>query len=168
MAGGDVERYLEGIASARRRADAGTVLELLRRVTGEEPAMWGPTMVGFGRYHYRYESGREGDAPAAAFSARRQATVLYLSDGVGAHEDLLARLGPHSTGVGCLYVKDVGAVDLDVLEQIVRGSYATLTAGTFTNRARDSGGSQPPASLHNQSSSWKERSLGGWACANWE
>jgi hypothetical protein len=98
------------------------------RVTGQ-PARLKGSIVGFGTYHYRYESGREGDAPAAAFAPRREASVVYLNDGVEAHADALARLGPHTTGVGCLYLKDLDAVDMGVLESIVAASYAKLTKG---------------------------------------
>lgn len=136
--GGDVEEFLAGVTPARRRRDATTMVGLMREVTGAEPVLWG-TIVGFGEYHYRYESGREGDAPAAGFAPRRSATVVYLSDGVDSHAESLARLGPHGTGVGCLYLKDAGAVDLAVLRQIVDRSYRTLTAGTYGNRARDAG-----------------------------
>ena len=100
--------------------------------------MWA-TVVGFGQYHYRYASGREGDGPAAGFSARKAASVVYLPDGVGAHGDLLASLGPHTAGVGCVYLKNLEEVDLGVLEAVVRRSHATLTAGTYTHRARESG-----------------------------
>ena len=89
-------------------------------------------------HHYRYDSGREGDCPAVGFAARKAATVVYLMDGVGAHRRH-ARLGPHTTGVGCLYLKDVGAVDAGVLHDMVAGSFRTLTAGTYTMRARDNG-----------------------------
>ncbi len=133
-----VRDHLASVRSARRRADAETLLDLMRRVTEQEPSMWA-TVVGFGSYHYRYESGREGDAPAAGFAARAAASTVYLPDGVGAHRDLLERLGPHTTGVGCLYLKDLGQVDLTVLEEIVRTSYAAVTAGTFGQRARESG-----------------------------
>jgi Domain of unknown function (DU1801) len=132
-----VASYLENLPDRRRR-DAETLAGLMGRATAEEPRMWG-SIVGFGSYHYRYASGREGDAPAAGFAARKRATTIYLADGVGAHEDLLARLGPHTTGVGCLYVKDLAHVDLEVLETIVRRSYSTVTAGVFGARARDSG-----------------------------
>jgi hypothetical protein len=108
----------------------------MRRVTGEEPAYRGK-LVGFGTYHYRYASGREGDAPAAAFAARGEATVVYLADGVDAHSGDLARLGPHTTGVGCLYLKDLASVDLGVLEEIVASSYATLSGGTGRQLAGD-------------------------------
>lgn len=133
-----VREHLASVRSARRRADAAVLVELMRRVTGEEPTLWA-TVVGFGSYHYRYASGREGDAPAAGFAPRAGASTIYLPDGVGAHQELLDRLGPHTTGVGCLYVKDLDRVDLAVLEEIVRRSYETVTAGTFGHRARESG-----------------------------
>jgi hypothetical protein len=133
-----VREYLEGISSPKRQRDAGTMLDLMSRATGEKPEVQG-TAVGYGRYHYRYDSGREGDAAAAGFAARKAATTVYVLDGVGAHADLLAKLGPHTTGVGCIYLKDLSQNDLDVLEQIVARSYAALTAGTYTKRARDGG-----------------------------
>ena len=134
----DVRAHLETITPTRRRRDAETLLGLMRRATGHEPRLWG-TVIGFGQYHYRYSSGREGDGPAAAFAARKAALVVYVVDGVGAHADLLEQLGPHTTGVGCLYLKDLELVDLDVLEAVVARSYARLTAGTYGARARDSG-----------------------------
>lgn len=133
-----VQERLEGIGHRKRQRDAATLLDLMRRVTGKTAQLWG-SVIGFGQYHYRYASGREGDAPAAAFSPRKAATTVYVQDGTGAHADLLARLGPHTIGVGCLYIKDLEAVDLQVLEEIVAKSYAALTAGTYTSRARESG-----------------------------
>ena len=101
--------------------------------------MWGSSIVGFGEYHYRYQSGREGDAPAAGFAARKAATTVYVADGVESHTDLLERLGPHTTGLVCIYMKDLTAVDLEILEAIVARSYATVTAGTYVQRAREGG-----------------------------
>ena len=132
-----VRNYVDGVSSPTRRRDADTLLELMGRVTGEQARMWGSSVIGFGQYHYRYESGREGDAAAVSFSPRKAATTIYLLDGVGAYPDKLSRLGPHTTGVGCLYVKDLAKVDLGVLEEIVGESYRTLTSGTYTNRAAD-------------------------------
>jgi hypothetical protein len=134
----DVPAYLEKISSAERRRDAETLLELMGRATGEQPRLWG-SVIGFGQYHYRYASGREGDAPAAGFAVRKAALTIYLLDGVAAHADLLAGLGPHTTGVGCLYLKRLRDVDLDVLESVVARSYATLTAGEYPHRAGESG-----------------------------
>ncbi len=134
----NVQAYIDGVTSPERRRDATTLVELMKRATGEPPHLWG-TIVGFGQYHYRYASGREGDAPAAGFAPRKAASTIYLLDGVEAHRDLLESLGPHSTGVGCVYIKDLTEIDLGVLEAIVANSYATLTADTYTERARDGG-----------------------------
>ena len=132
-----VQDCLDKVSSPTRRRDADTLLELMGRVTGEPARMWGSSMIGFGQYHYRYDSGREGDAAAVSFAPRKAATTIYLLDGVGAHADRLDRLGPHTTGVGCLYVKDLSQVDLAVLEEIVGESYRTVTSGTFGQRAAD-------------------------------
>lgn len=134
----DVRARIETVTPARRKRDAETLLELFDRVTGQMPRMWA-TVVGYGAYHYRYDSGREGDAPAAGFAPRKAATTIYLTDGVGHYADELGRLGPHSTGVGCLYLRDLEANDLEVLEEIIAPSYARLTEGTFTQRAREGG-----------------------------
>ncbi len=99
--------------------------------------MWG-SIIGFGEYHYRYASGREGDAPAASFAPRKEASTLYVMDGVEAYRAELDRLGPHTSGVGCIYIKDLEKVDLDALEAVVARSYERLTAGVWTNRAADS------------------------------
>lgn len=134
--GQPVEEYLAGVTPKRRQADAERLVPLFARVTGQPAVMWG-TIVGFGQYHYRYASGHEGDAPAAGFAARKAATTIYVYDGVDAHQENLARLGPHTTGVGCIYLKDLDAVDLDVLEQIVTASYAKLGDDPWTSRARE-------------------------------
>ncbi|WP_424347663.1 DUF1801 domain-containing protein [Kocuria sp. CH-021] len=134
--GQSVEEHLAGVTPKRRRADAERLVPLFTRVTGQPAEMWG-TVVGFGQYHYKYASGHEGDAPAAGFAARKAATTVYVYDGVDAHQENLARLGPHTTGVGCIYLKDLDAVDLEVLEQIVAASYAKLGDGPWTDRARD-------------------------------
>jgi hypothetical protein len=135
---GSVEEFVAAITPHKRRRDAETLLGLMRKATGTEPRMWG-SIVGFGEYDYRYASGREGTAPAAGFSPRKPATTIYLADGVGSYSDVLGELGPHTTGVGCLYVKDLDAVDLDVLRDIVTRSYETVTEGIFTHRAREGG-----------------------------
>ena len=135
----EVRGYLDSVTPANRHRDAETLLTLMGRITGEEPRMWGGGIVGFGNYHYRYPSGREGDAPAAGFAARKAATTIYLPDGVGYYTAELERLGPHSTGVGCLYIKDLEKVELGVLEEIVTASYGVVIDGTFLQRARDGG-----------------------------
>jgi hypothetical protein len=132
----DVRRLIDAVTPERRRRDAETLLALMHRATGQRAKLQG-TAIGFGLYHYRYESGREGDAAAAAFAPRKAATSLYLMDGVGAHAVDLALLGPHTTGVGCVYLKSLDDVDLEVLERIVARSYQTLTSGTYGLRARE-------------------------------
>ncbi|WP_278234595.1 DUF1801 domain-containing protein [Isoptericola sp. AK164] len=134
----DVAAFVESVARPARRRDARTLLELMARVTGEPPVLHG-TIVGFGRYRYEYASGRSGEGPAAAFAPRAAHSVVYLMDGVDAHAEDLARLGPHRTGVGCLYLTNLEKVDLAVLGTIVADSYATLTSGTYGLRARDGG-----------------------------
>ena len=134
-----VRAHIDAVASPVRRRDAEALLALMARVTGESPHMWGPSIIGFGEYHYKYASGREGDAPAAGFAPRKAATTVYLPDGVSAYPEQLARLGDHSTGVGCLYLKDLGKIDLGVLEQIIDSSYRTAISGVYGNRARESG-----------------------------
>lgn len=123
----DVEAFLDAVPDEARRQDGRTLVALLERVTAQPARLWGPSIVGFGRYHYAYPSGREGDAPAAGFSPRAAASTIYLLDGVDQYVDLLASLGPHKVGKGCLYVKRLSDVDLGVLEEIVRRSYARLT-----------------------------------------
>jgi hypothetical protein len=135
----DVRAFLDRVQNAGRKADAETLLELIGRITGEPPRMWGPSIIGFGEYHYKYQSGREGSAPGAGFAPRKPATTIYLPDGVGAYADEATRLGTHTTGVGCLYIKHLSDVDLAVLESIIASSYRSVTAGTFPHRARDSG-----------------------------
>lgn len=109
------------------RADEGRVLaDLFARASGQEPVMWGPSIIGFGTYHYRYESGREGDSPRVGFSPRKAKLVCYLKlDSVGA-APLLARLGKHGTGKGCLYINKLSDIDLSVLAELVADSYQAM------------------------------------------
>lgn len=121
--GASVEEFLAAVEHPVRRADGFALLDLMRENTGEEAIMWGPTMVGFGSYHYKYQSGREGDAPAVAFSPRKANLVLYgLTDGPDA-ERLLPELGKHKTSVACLYVNKLDDVDRDVLAEMIRTGY---------------------------------------------
>lgn len=133
-----VTELIAGIASARRRHDAEQLLELFTRVTGTTAALWHGSIIGFGTYHYEYPSGRQGDTPAAGFAPRKTASVIYLPDGVGAHEVDLGKLGPHTTGVGCLYIKNLEHIDTATLTNIIATSFAAVTADTFRHRARDS------------------------------
>jgi hypothetical protein len=137
-----VQAHLDGVTPQKRRRDAQTRLELMTRVTGETPRLW-RSVIGFGQYHYKYASGREGDAPAAGFAPRKAATSISLSDGIGRYDEQLKQLGPHTTCVGCLYIKDLDKIDLSVLEGIVTESYRTLTAGTYGLRAREGAATSP-------------------------
>jgi hypothetical protein len=120
----DVTAFLDAVPDPVRRADAGELCDLMQEVAGEAPRMWGGSIVGFGTYHYRYASGREGDTPAIGFAARKRALVLY---GVLEYEErteLLDDLGPHERGKGCLYVKRLADVDRDVLRRMLGEAYA--------------------------------------------
>lgn len=117
-----VDDYFAAVEPARKREDAAVLDALFRKVTGMVPEMWGPTIVGYGRYHYRYESGHEGDMCRAGFSPRKAKHSLYLLGCRGtdeAMETLLSRLGKHSRGVGCLYVNRLADIDLAVLEEMI-------------------------------------------------
>jgi len=124
------------VTPEKRRRDAVTLLALMREITGEDPVV-DRGIVGFGTYHYRYASGREGDAPAAGFAPRKAAMSIYLPDGIEAHAAALASLGPHTSGVGCLYIKDLEACDLEVLRGVIERSYRAALAGIFANPALD-------------------------------
>lgn len=124
-----VAEFLAAVPNSTRRADAAVVADLMERVTGAPPVMWGPSIVGFDRFHYRYASGREGDAPVAGFSPRKAQLVIYLEDGFDHQVELLGRLGPHSTGRSCLYVKRLADVDMAVLEELIRRSVVAVRAG---------------------------------------
>lgn len=121
---GDVDAFIEALGDERRRAECRTLAALMGRATGERPRLWGSSIVGFGRYHYRYATGREGDAAAVGFSPRAASLTVYLPMGFDDVRDLLERLGPHTTSVSCLYIKRLDRVDLDVLEALVRHGYA--------------------------------------------
>lgn len=120
----DPTDFIATVEPAQRREDAERLIPIFREITGEEPYMYGPSIIGFGTYHYVYESGREGDAPAAGFSPRKAQLVIYL---MGGYEDLypeqLAKLGPYKTGNSCLYIKKLDDVNLDVLREMITDSY---------------------------------------------
>jgi len=117
-----VEDFLQAVPDERRRGDSLAIVEMMARVTSEQPKMWGSSIVGFGVWHYRYESGREGDWFLAGFSPRKQNLTLYLTQGFDRYGDLLKRLGKHKTGKGCLYINKLDDVDSGVLEELVARS----------------------------------------------
>lgn len=123
-----VADFVAAVEDPKRRADAETLVALMTEETGEPAIMWGTSIIGFGRYHYRYDSGREGDASLAGFSPRKANTVLYLSAEEPRRTELLARLGKHKTGAGCVYLNRLSDVDQIVLREMVRVSVATLKA----------------------------------------
>jgi hypothetical protein len=123
-----VAAFIDALTDETKRADAKALVKLMQSATGEKPKMWGPSIIGFGSYHYRYESGREGDMPLAGFSPRKAATVLYITAGLIDSEALLAKLGKHTTGKACLYIKKLADVDQKVLEALVVKSVAATRA----------------------------------------
>jgi len=123
-----VAAFIDGLTDETKRADAKALVTIMQRATGEKPKMWGPSIIGFGSYHYRYESGREGDMPLAGFSPRKAATVLYGVTGFSDAQALLAKLGKHTTGKGCLYIKKLADVDQKVIEELVVKSVAAMRA----------------------------------------
>ena len=117
-----VTKFLEGVTDEQKRNESFEILKLMKQVTKEEPKMWGASIVGFGSYHYKGASGREGDWMLTGFSPRKQALTLYLMHGFDAHADLLKKLGKHKTSMGCLYIKKLDDVDKKVLKELVTAS----------------------------------------------
>jgi len=123
-----VKAFVDGLPDGAKRADAKALIAIMQRATGEKAKMWGPSIVGFGTYHYVYETGREGDMPLVGFSPRKAATVLYNVRAFNDDESLLLKLGKHTTGKGCLYIKKLDDVDQQVLEEMVLNSVAAIRA----------------------------------------
>ena len=123
-----VTAFINGVKHETRRKDAKTLLAMMKKVTGEKAKMWGPSMIGFGEYHYKYESGREGDMLAVGFSPRGANMALYVLGSLGEDEPLLKKLGPYKNGKSCLYITSLDKVDLGVLEKIVVKSYKATKA----------------------------------------
>ena len=121
-----VRQYLDAIKDETRRRDCDTLVAMLQRVSGKEPRMWGTSIIGFGSYHYKYASGREGDSCLLGLSSRAAAITLYGMGGIDDRDDLLTSLGKHTRGKGCLYIKRVADVNLEVLESLVRTSVERL------------------------------------------
>ena len=119
--GASVDEYLAGVENERRRRDALVVKEIMERVTGWQPKMWGPSIVGFGRYHYKYDSGREGDYLVTGFSPRKRSLTVYIMPGFAGFSELMERLGKHKTGRSCVYINKLEDVDLAILEELIRG-----------------------------------------------
>ena len=119
-----VERHLAAFANQEQLNDARRLVALMRRVTRQEPRMWGPTIVGFGSYHYKYASGHEGDSALTGFAARGRELVVYIAPDFEGRDGLLARLGEHKIGKVCVYIRRLADIDLKVLERLVTRSIA--------------------------------------------
>jgi len=117
-----VTDFINSVSHEKRREDSLKVLALMQEITGEEPIMWGSSIIGFGRYHYKYASGREGEWFLTGFAPRKQALTLYIMSGFSAYDELLGKLGKHSIGKACLYIKKLEDVDMDVLRELVENS----------------------------------------------
>ena len=117
-----VKDFLDGVADEGRRKDGFAVSALMEEITGEKPAMWGASIVGFGEYRYKYASGQEGDWPLVGFSPRKDNLTIYIAPGLANYKELLATLGKHKTSVGCLYLKSLDDVHMPTLKKLVRQS----------------------------------------------
>ena len=122
-----VKGFLKSVENEKRREDSFVVLDLMKEETGETPTMWGTSIVGFGSYHYKGASGREGDWMKVGFSPRKRNMTLYLMDGFGSYDSLLQKLGKHSTGKSCLYINKLEDVDQAVLRKLVKQSFASVS-----------------------------------------
>ena len=118
----NVEKFLNSIKDEKKKADSFKILELMEKVTKDEPVMWGPSIVGFGKYHYKYESGREGDWFLTGFSPRKQNLTLYIMSGFKKYGELMKKLGKYKTGSSCLYINKLEDIDSKVLKSLISES----------------------------------------------
>ena len=125
-----VEDFLNAVANEKRREDSFVVNDLMKEVTGEQPAMWGDSIVGFGSYRYKYASGREGEWPVTGFSPRKQSLTFYIMDGFEEYDSLLENLGKYKTGKSCLYINKLEDVDLPTLRKLIKRSVAHVSKGS--------------------------------------
>ncbi|WP_163400329.1 DUF1801 domain-containing protein [Flavobacterium fluviatile] len=114
--------FINSVGDEAKRKDAFELLEIMKNVTGFEPKMWGPGIIGFGNYHYKYESGHEGNAPLAGFSPRKDAISLYLNSSFENKEELLSKFGKHKAGKGCIYIKKLTDINLEILKTMISTS----------------------------------------------
>ena len=119
----DPEAFLNRVENEKKRKDSFAIMELMKQVTGMQPKMWGDSIIGFGSYHYKYESGREGDMPLIGFSPRKQNLTLYIMDGFDEGDSLLSKLGKHKVGKSCLYVNKLEDIDQGTLKELVKKSF---------------------------------------------
>jgi len=114
-----VEKFLNSIKDEQKRQDSFKILEMMKKITKEDPKMWGPSIVGFGSYHYKYASGHEGDMCIAGFSPRKEALTIYILPGFEEYDSLMKKLGKYKTGKSCLYIKKLADVDIKVLTKLI-------------------------------------------------
>lgn len=124
----NVSAFIANVADPRQREDANAIVALMSDLSGHPAKMWGPSIIGFGTYHYRYDSGREGDMCRIGFSPRKGQTVLYLVDGFPGHAELMAKLGKHKTGKSCLYIKRLSDHDPQVISDLIAASLSAMQA----------------------------------------
>ena len=125
-----VEKFLNQVADEGRREDCFKVAKIMEEITGDKPKMWGPSIVGFGSYHYKYASGHEGDWPIAAFSPRKQDLTIYIMPGFERYADLMKQLGKHRAGKSCLYIKRLSDVHVPTLKKLIRESVKQMKLKT--------------------------------------
>lgn len=121
-----VKDFLNQIPDEQRRADCFAIAKIMQAITGNKPKMWGPSIVGFGTYHYKYASGREGDWPITGFSPRKKDLTLYIMMGFEKHPELMKQLGKHSTGKSCLYIKRLSDIHMPTLKKLIKESVKQL------------------------------------------
>lgn len=117
-----VRKFLNGVKDKQKRGDSFKIVDMMKKITKEEPKMWGPSIVGFGKYHYKYESGHEGDMCITGFSPRKNALTIYILPGFLKYDPLMKKLGKYNTGVSCLYIKKLDDIDMRVLEELISES----------------------------------------------
>ncbi len=121
-----VTQYIKGLKNPQQQQDAKELVKIIKRATKEKPVMWGKSIVGFGKYHYKYDSGREGDFMRSAFSVRKSNITVYVMPGVKKYESQLKKIGKHKTGVSCLYIRNLETIDKKILEDIVTKAYKEM------------------------------------------
>ncbi|MCB0281554.1 MAG: DUF1801 domain-containing protein [Calditrichae bacterium] len=122
-----VEDFLKAVSDPQKQKDSFTILKMMQEISGHKPEMWGSSIVGFGKYHYKYESGREGNWFLTGFSPRKQALTIYVMAGFKKYDSYLKNLGKFKTGAGCLYVKKLADINTDILKEIIKDSIATVS-----------------------------------------
>ncbi len=122
----DVQAFIRDIEPQQKRVDSEQLLQIFSDITNKKPVMWGTSIVGFGQYHYQYESGREGDAAITGFSPRKQNIAIYIMQGFKQYTELLAQLGKHKTGKSCLYLNKLADIDVNILKKIISLSFEQM------------------------------------------